>query len=65
MKKYLVILNLFQDPLKGPRVKGKRFRNKFGMTETERGPKHKKILCGCDHKKLGQQPTKKKRRKNY
>ena len=30
-----VILNLFQDPLKGARVKGKRFRTKFGMTRTE------------------------------
>ena len=28
-----VILNLFQDPLKGREVKKKRFRTKFGMTE--------------------------------
>ena len=31
----IVILNLFQDLLEGPRVKEKRFRNKFGMTRTE------------------------------
>ena len=29
----IVILNLFQDLLDGPRVKEKRFRTKFGMTE--------------------------------
>ena len=32
-KKINVILNLFQDLLEGPRVKEKRFRTKFGMTE--------------------------------
>ena len=30
-----VILNSFLDLWKGPRGKGQRFRNKFGMTRTE------------------------------
>ena len=40
----IVILNLFQDLLKRPRVKGKRFRTKFGMTRTETVPKINVIL---------------------
>ena len=34
--KKIVILNLFQDLLEGPRGKGKRFRNEFGMTEEKK-----------------------------
>ena len=47
----------------GSESKSKRFRNKFGMTRTEKVQKMKKFCVVATIKKLEQQPTKKEKKK--